>query len=238
MRPGSTAQRSFWSPVSQQHLHLFHGGRLSEAAVESAKSRLGGLLTLGDREQAEACLRPGLQYAVQVQALAELGGPHAAHLLHDQLHRRVSDDSVEQSWYWLDIARNLRRFQSEASLPHLLRCPAAMGEAPLSQFFAAETACCAGFANALRQPMGSLGQAAVGILHQSLRGLRYGVSPQIIADARLGTAVATLWRRRPVRPTARIVRAFLEALRLLQRREHYEFALTDQAPKSGAFRTQ
>src|SRR6476469_5324601 len=98
--PRAAAQRSLLSPVTQQHLHLFQGGRLSEAAVEAAKARLAALLERGAVEEAESSLRPGLHYAVQVQALAELGGPQAGALLERQLHRRLSDDPVEQSWYW------------------------------------------------------------------------------------------------------------------------------------------
>src|SRR5437867_2036085 len=73
--PRAAAQRSLLSPVTQQHLHLFQGGRLSEAAIATAKVRLGALLARGDLEQAAASLRPGLGFAVQVQALAEIGSP-------------------------------------------------------------------------------------------------------------------------------------------------------------------
>ena len=98
--PRAAAQRSLLSPVTQQHLHLFQGGRLSEAAVETAKARLGALLDRGDLEQASASLRPGLGFAVQVQALAEIGSPQAGTILREQLRRKLSDDPVEQSWYW------------------------------------------------------------------------------------------------------------------------------------------
>src|SRR3954464_8087967 len=90
--PRGSAQRSLLSPVTQQHLHLFQGGRLSEAAVETAKARLGDLLARGEGEQARARPRRGLSFAVQVQALAELGSPHAGPILRKQLHRRLSDD--------------------------------------------------------------------------------------------------------------------------------------------------
>src|SRR3954464_5420082 len=83
--PRGSAHRSLLSPVTQQHLHLFQGGRLSEAAVETAKARLRGLLESGRGAAAEASLRPGLQFAVQVQALAELGSPHAGTILRRQL---------------------------------------------------------------------------------------------------------------------------------------------------------
>src|SRR5436190_9204590 len=94
--PRPSAQRSLLSPVTQQHLHLFQGGRLSEAAVETAKARLRTMLERGQVAEAEAHLRPGLQFAVQVQALAELGGPQAGTILQRQLQRRLSDDPVEQ----------------------------------------------------------------------------------------------------------------------------------------------
>src|SRR5437867_12453157 len=94
--PRRPAQQSLLSPVTQQHLHLFQGGRLSEAAVETAKAQLRALLERGRVADAEASLRPGLQFAVQVQALAELGSPHAGPILRRQLRRRLSDDPVEQ----------------------------------------------------------------------------------------------------------------------------------------------
>ena len=63
------------SAVTQQHLHLFQGGRLGEAAVEAAKARLRELLRTGGAPAAEASLRPGEQYVVQVQALAKRLSP-------------------------------------------------------------------------------------------------------------------------------------------------------------------
>src|SRR5256714_6791940 len=79
--PRPPAQRLLLSPVTQQHLHLFQGGRLSEAAVETAKARLATLLERGQVEEVEAALRPGLHFAVQGQALAELNSPHAGKIL-------------------------------------------------------------------------------------------------------------------------------------------------------------
>src|SRR5436190_4539863 len=158
--PRPTAQRSLLSPVTQQHLHLFQGGRLSESAVEAAKARLRSLLERGAVQEVEASLRPGLSYAVQVQALAELNSPQAGTILQRQLGRQLSNDPVEQSWYWIDLAHGLRSLNRDDSLPHLLRCPASGTDVPLGQFFAAETACCAGFANYLVRPSSPLGQAA------------------------------------------------------------------------------
>src|SRR3954451_6129046 len=110
------------SPVSRQHIDLFQGGQLPEAAVESAKARFRELLERGDVAAVEASLRPGMLFVVQVRALAELGTEAAGHILERQLHRRLSDDQIEQSWYWIDLANGLRALNRSQSLPHLLRC--------------------------------------------------------------------------------------------------------------------
>jgi hypothetical protein len=211
---------SLLSPVTQQHLHLFQGGHLSDSDLQEAKATLGSLIERGQDVRAEAALRPGVHYAVQVQALAEIGGPWAADVLHRQLVRRISNDPVEQGWYWIDVARGLRRLQNSDSMPHLLRCPANADSAPLGHLYAAEVACCPAFIEMLRRPNDALGRSAVRLLHLTLWGLRQGVNADRIAEGRLGTAVATLWRRRPDRTDPRVVRVLIEALRLLQRLGH------------------
>src|SRR4051794_30911257 len=57
------------SAVSRQHIDLFQGGQLNEAAVESIKARFRSLLEQGQANLVEASLRPGMQYVVQVRAL-------------------------------------------------------------------------------------------------------------------------------------------------------------------------
>ena len=112
------------SPVTRQHIDLFQGGQLSEAALESAKARYRSLLERGEVAAVEASLRGGVQYVYQVRALAELGTDDAGRILERQLNRRLSEDPIEQSWYWIDLAHGLRRLNREESLPDLLRCPA------------------------------------------------------------------------------------------------------------------
>src|SRR5215468_3993804 len=163
------------SAVSRQHIDLFQGGQLSEAAVESAKARFRELLERGEVQAVEASLRPGTQYVVQVRALAELGTEDAGRILERQLHRRLSEDQIEQSWYWIDLANGLRSLNRSQSLPHLLRCAEAAGEIPLGHFFAAETVCFLGFPGYLRQPKTALGRAALRVLLRAMEGLRYGV---------------------------------------------------------------
>src|SRR5580658_2088777 len=170
------------SPVSRQHIDLFQGGQLSEAAVESTKAKFRELLERGDVETVEASLRAGMQYVVQVRALAELGTEDAGQILERQLHRRLTDDQIEQSWYWIDLANGLRSLNRSQSLPHLLRCAELAGDIPLGHFFAAETICFLGFAGYLRQNDSPLGRSALRVLHRALEGLRCGVQPVVVAE--------------------------------------------------------
>src|SRR3984885_14952554 len=171
------------SPVSRQHIDLFQGGQLSEVAVESAKARFRDLLERGEVEIVEASLRAGMQYVVQVRALAELGTEDAGQILERQLHRRLTDDQIEQSWYWIDLANGLRSLNRSQSLPHLLRCAEAAGDIPLGHFFAAETVCFLGLGGYLLQDS-PLGPAALRVLHRALEGLRCGVQPGVVTEAR------------------------------------------------------
>src|ERR1051326_3215701 len=99
------------SPVTRQHIDLFQGGQLSEAAVESAKARFRHLLERGELEAVEASLRPGTHYVIHVRALDEIGTDDAGRILERQLERRLTDDQVEQAWYWIDLANGLRRLK-------------------------------------------------------------------------------------------------------------------------------
>src|SRR5262245_61882423 len=155
------------SPVSRQHIDLFQGGQLSEEAVESAKARYRELLERGEVRAVEASLRAGMEYVVQVRALAELGTEAAGRVLERQLQRRLTEDEIEQSCYWIDLATGLRSLNRDESLPHLLRCAEAAGDAPLGHFFAAETVCFLGFAGYVRQPDAPLGRSALRVLHRA-----------------------------------------------------------------------
>jgi hypothetical protein len=210
------------SPVTRQHIDLFQGGQLSESAVESAKQRLRALLERGETEAVEASLRPGMHYVINVRALTEIGTDDAGRILERQLRRRLSDDQVEQSWYWIDLASGLRHLHREQSLPHLLRCADAASDIPLGHFFAAETVCFMSFSGYLQEPDTPLGRAALRLLHRALEGLRHGVQPQVLAEGRLGELVEQLWDHRgdAVRPL--VVRVFLESLRQIHRALHVE----------------
>jgi hypothetical protein len=227
------------SAVTRQHIDLFQGGQLSEAAVEAAKDRFRALLESGEAAAVEASLRAGTQYVVQVRALTELGTDDAGRILERQLQRRLTDDPVEQSWYWIDLANGLRHLNRSQSLPHLLRCAEAAAEPPLGHFFAAETVCFLGFAGYVRQPDTPLGRSALRVLHRALEGLRGGVPPGVVAEARLGELIESLWDARgeaAADPLA--VRVFVEALRLLRRAPHAEVLLAGEAAEEEAFSWQ
>ena len=206
------------SPVTQQHIELSQGGQLSEVAVETAKERFRELLERGDVAGVEASLRRGILYVVQVRALAELGTDVAGRILERQLHQRLSNDQLEQSWYWIDLANGLRSLNRPQSLPQLLQCAEVAGEAPLGHFFAAETVCFMGFSSYLRHLQTPLGRSALRTLHRALEGLRCGVQPYLVAEARLGDMVELLWDCRVTEIDPLVVRVFAEALRLLRRR--------------------
>lgn len=226
------------SPVSRQHIDLFQGGQLNEAAVESAKDRFRDLLERGEVGAVETSLRPGTQFVVHVRALAELGTDDAGRILERQLQRRLTDDQIEQSWYWFDLANSLRSLNRSQSLPHLLRCSEAASELPLGHFFAAETVCFLEFAGYLRRLDTSLGRSALRVLLRALQGLRCGVPPQLVTEARLGELIEGLWDNRPATPDPLAVRVFLESVRFLRRAPHAELSLGIEASEQEAFSWQ
>ena len=105
---GAASTSTRLSPVTRQHIELFQGGQLNEAAVEAAKGRFRDLLERGEVAAVEASLRPGMHFVFQVRALAEIGTDDAGRILERQLQRRLTDDQLEQSWYWIDLASGLR----------------------------------------------------------------------------------------------------------------------------------
>jgi hypothetical protein len=223
------------SAVTRQHFELFQSGNLNEAAVETAKRRFRALLERGEDAAVEASLRPGMQYVFQVRALAEIGTEAAGQILERQLQRQLSDDHVEQAWYWIDLASSLRALNRQESLPHLFRCSEAMVEVPLGHFFAAETVCFLGFGGYVQQPETSLGRSALRVLHRALEALRSGMQPHLVAEARLGEVIEGLWDRRPVGVAPLLVRVVVEVLRLLRRVPHAMAVLTEEPTEREAY---
>ncbi len=226
------------SPVTRQHLDLFQGGQLNEAQVEAAKARFRDLLERGELAQVEASLRPGMHFVVQVRALAEIGTDDAGRILERQLQRRLSDDLLEQSWYWIDLASSLRSLNRQESLPHLLRVADNAGDIPLGHFFAAETVCFLSFGGYLREPETPLGRAALRVLHRAIEGLRHGVPPYLVMEARLGEVIENLWDHRPEEVHPLVVRVLAETLKLLRRAPHARLALAEETAEQEAFEWQ
>jgi hypothetical protein len=226
------------SPITRQHIDLFQGGQLNEAVVEATKARFRVLLERGDVASVEASLRAGTQFVVQVRALSELGTDDAGQILERQLHRRLTEDQIEQAWYWIDLANGLRCLNRSQSLPHLLRCAEAASDLPLGHFFAAETVCFLGFGGYLRQPGSSLGRSALRVLHRALEGLRFGVPPALVSEARLGELVEGLWDSRVERVDPLVIRIFQESLRALRRAPHAEPLLAGDGVDQEAFSWQ
>jgi len=206
-----------FSPVTRQHFEIFQGGRVNEAAVEKAKRCFSDLLERGDDAAVEASLRPGMHYVFQVRALAEIGTDAAGEILERQLQRHLTDDQLEQSWYWIDLAGSLRSLNRMESLPYLLRCADSATDVPLGHFFAAETVCFLGFTGYLHQTETALGRAALRLLHRALEGLRYGLPPHIVTEARLGEMLEGLWDNRPGGFHPLMVRVAYETLRFIRR---------------------
>ena len=217
------------SDVSRQHFEILQSGEFNEAAVEVVKRRFRVLFERGGERAVEASIRPGPHFIYQVRALAEIGTDAAGRILERQLQRRLSENQIEQAWYWIDVAACLRVLNRQESLPHLLRCSEAARESPLGHYFAAETVCILGFAGYLRQPETALGQAAMRLLIRMVEGFRFGMPPHLILEARVGEMVETAWDHRPAGAAALHVRIVHETLRFLRRAPHLQSALGEDA---------
>jgi len=225
------------SPVSRQHIALFQGQQLNETVVESVKVRFRDLLERGQAAAVEASLRPGTHYVFQIRALAEIGTESAGKILEGQLQRRLTDDPLEQYWYWIDLASSLRLLNRQESLPHLLRCAEA-GDSPLGPFFAAETICFLGFSGYLRQFDAPLGRSALRLVHRVLEGLRCDLPPHVATEARLGEMIEDLWDHRPRTTHPQFVRIAHAIVRLLRRTPHVERLMGEESMEHEALNWQ
>ena len=90
----------------------------------------------------------------------------------------------------------------------------------------------------MRQPQTPLGRSALRTLHRALEGLRCGVQPYLVAEARLGDMIEVLWDCRATEIDPLVVRVFAEALRLLRPAPHAETCFTGEASEQEAFTWQ
>ncbi len=211
------------SPVSRQHFELFQGEPLNERALEKLKARYRLLMEQGETRAIESSLRPGTQFVMQVRALTELGTPEAGRILERQVGRKLSNDSLEQLWYSMDLACGLRALNHVSGLPTLMRCAdAAPADLPLSHYLAVETISFLGISGYLRQPDSEMGRMAVRVLRRALEGLRRGVEPSRLAEARVGDLIEFLWDSKPARDDPRVALLLVEVIRIIRRLGAYE----------------
>src|SRR5437660_6511969 len=102
------SQEEAVTDVSRQHFEILQSGEFNEAAVEVVKRRFRVLFEHGGERAVEKSIQAGSHFIYQVRALAEIGTDAAGRILERQLHRRLSENQLEQAWYWIDLAACLR----------------------------------------------------------------------------------------------------------------------------------
>ncbi|HEY1189645.1 MAG TPA: HEAT repeat domain-containing protein [Gemmata sp.] len=204
--------------VDRQHRHLQAGGLLGETACERTKTHFRELLETGRADQIARELHAGLDFAVQVRALTELGTPEAGRILEQQLAHPLTGDAVEQSWYWVDIATALRRLNRLEALPAVLRCAEAAAGSSQGELLAAEAVAFSNFSATLGHPDRRVSRSALGALVAVARAARQGaLDLGSLIRVGLGDTLAEAVARtdRPADPW--FTRAALEAERFERR---------------------
>ncbi|VTS05203.1 HEAT repeat domain-containing protein [Tuwongella immobilis] len=220
----ATAHRA--PAVARQHLDLLQGGLISESTLESTKSELSTLLEQGKQTLVESRLQAGLQYVVQVRALAEIGTEAAGRVLERQIDRRLSDDPLEQAWYRIDLAHSLRQMRRRESLPRLLESSATAIDEPLCHLWAAELVGFPGFGEMVLSSNSVLATHARRVLTVAMEGFRFGTVPlSLLVEAKLGEVMRRLFQQSPTMGDPLTARVALEVLRQLRRVEHVRRAL-------------
>lgn len=208
--------------VDRQHRHLQAGGLLGETVCEKTKAHFRELLDAGRADLVERELGAGLDFAVQVRVLTELGPPDAARVLERLLARPLSGDPVEQAWYWVDLAAGLRRLGRGEALPAVLRCADAASGSPQGELLAAEAVCFTNFAAVLRQPDCDQGRRALRALVVAGRAARKGtIDAAPLVRAGLGEILADVAARAALCPDPWLTGAVIEAERHFRRLGHW-----------------
>ncbi|MBL8824329.1 MAG: hypothetical protein JNJ77_17210 [Planctomycetia bacterium] len=234
----SQSEQEPMSLVSQQHLDLFNGGGLDEHELELTRNRYQQWLQEEQFQRIEATLVPGLSYVVRVRALAELGTEEACAILERQLSRIIIDDPLEQAWYWIDIAHSLRMLAHDESLPLLLDRVNHSDDFPLVHFYASELIAFSTFPSYLTDFHDAHGKAAIRVLHRALEGLRCGISAHVLAEARMGEMIETVWDKHQQEMHPLLVRLFCEVQRLLRRFHQYAEELEGDVFEKEAYEWQ
>ncbi|HUR53676.1 MAG TPA: HEAT repeat domain-containing protein [Gemmataceae bacterium] len=216
------AARPLVSAVDRQHRHLQAGGLIGETTFEATKARLHTLLANGRTADVENELRAGLDYAVQVRALAEIGTADAGRVLENQLSRTLSRDPVEQSWYWVDVASGLRRLNRIDALPAVLKCADAAAELPQGVVLAAEAVAFPNYPSTLHDLSSANGKSALRALARAARGCREGaIDPSVMVRAGIGDHLGAVSETAPAGADPWATAAVLEAERVFRRMGHW-----------------
>lgn len=233
--PRRVAPRAQFAAVDQQHRHLHAGGLLGETACEKTKAHFRELLDAGRSDQVERELHAGLDFAVQVRALGELGTPEAGRILEQQLAHPLTGDPVEQSWYWVDVAAALRRLNRAEALPAVLRCAEATAGSPQGELLAAEAVAFVNFLAVLRHPNRAVGRTALGALVAAARAARRGaVDVPALVRGGLGDALADAASRANRSADPWLTAAVIEAERHSRRLVHWARLLPPDARPAAA----
>ena len=216
--PHRVTPRAQVSAVDRQHKHLLAGGRLGDAVVSATTERFRELLRAGRAADIERELRPGVDFAIQVHALAAIGTLEAGRVLERQLVRTLSRDPIEQTWYWADVASGLRRLRHRPALPALLRCADTAEGLVAGTVLSDEVIAFPNFVSALVDPSGTVGRAAYRAVTRVARGCRDGViDPASVLRVGLGDLLATISETAPLVPDPWLALSLLEAERLYRR---------------------
>jgi hypothetical protein len=208
--------------VDRQHRHLRAGGLIGEAAFEHAKVRFRELLAADRAAEVEGELQPGLAFAVQVRALAEIGTPQARRVLERLLARPLTRDRVEQAWYWVDVAAGLRALDHSSALPALLRRTEETAALPQGALLAAEAVAFPSFPSLLRDRGHSEARPALRTLLRAARGCREGVvDPAAMVRAGLADQLAALADTPVTAADPWHAAAVVEAERVFRRFDHW-----------------
>lgn len=188
-------------------------------ALETANASRSGALALNAIGTTRG--RPGHRCVEEIRRRCESDFVGAIHFLEGQLNRRVSDNSHEQSRYWVDLAEGLRLLNLHEALPALLRRTDDAMDAPLGEGYAAEVVSFVAFAEYLHDPLTAEGQAALRVLRTAMEATRHGRLPAtLFSDAAFGDAVRRLSENCPDCVNPRLALVFIEAMRHGRRTFH------------------
>ncbi|MFO0821763.1 MAG: HEAT repeat domain-containing protein [Gemmataceae bacterium] len=223
-----TPRSPITSAVDRQHRHLLAGGRLGETAVIATAAHFKELLRSGRATEIERELKPGVEFAVQVRALATVGTAEAGRVLERQLGRQLTHDPIEQTWYWADVAAGLRQLHHTIALPAVLRCVDAAEGMPAGTVLAAEAVAFPNFATTLNDLRSPLARAALRAIVAVCRGCRDGtIDPGCMLRAGLGETLANLSEVAPQHPDPWLTAAILETERVFRRLGHWTSLLDE-----------